>query len=426
MPHIEEQSEEVQDILSHVPNWLIRWGVTVIFSILVLLFAMAWIIKYPDTLTGTATLSTQKASVKIVSKTSGELVKLNFKENELVNKGEQLAEITSTIGQKGISFLKSTVKTVDSLLRLEIPAQLQTPKSLILGEGQAEFHHLQELLASYARVQNQKTHEQDVRRINDRITFNKQLLEITQEQVAITAQELENKAFKYEGNKLLFKQGSMAKFEFLSLENDYLQKKKEYQSVRKSALQIQLTVAGLESDLDQLTQEHQLELNTLRQQIDQSLHNINRLVANWSRNYVLLAPIDGRLSYLSQLNEQEFVSSGTALFNIIPQSDSLIAHILIPVSGSGKLAIGQKTRLRFSNYPDHEYGIVRGEVSNISLQPQGNMYRVEVLLENGLTTSYNKEIQFKPEMTGQAEITVDNIRLIDRIFNQLRSALKRS
>lgn len=426
MPHIEEQSEEVQDILSHVPNWLIRWGVTVIFSILLLLFGMAWIIQYPDTLSGTATLSTQRASVKIISKTSGELIQLNFKENEFVNKGEQLAEITSTIGQKGILFLKNTVSTVDSLLRLEIPAQVQTPKNLILGEGQAEFHRLQELLSSYARVKNQKTHEQGVKRIQDRITFNRQLLQITHEQVAITAHELQNKEYKYKGNKMLFEQGSMAKFEFLTLENDYLQKKKEYQSVRKSALQIQLTVAGLESDLDLLMQEHHHELIVLKQQVDQSLHNINKLVDNWSRNYVLLAPISGRVSYLAQLSEQEFVSNGTALFSIIPQSDSLIAHILVPASGSGKLAIGQKARLRFSNYPDHEYGIVRGEVSNISLQPLGNMYRVEVLLENGLITSYDKKIEFKPEMTGQAEITVDNIRLIDRIFNQLRSVLSKA
>jgi len=423
---MEEQSEEVQDILSHVPNWLIRWGVTVIFSILVLLFGMAWVIKYPDTLSGTATLSTQKASVRIVSKTSGELVKLNFTENELVNKGDQLAEITSTIGQKGILFLKNTVAHVDSLLLLGVPVYLKTPKNLILGEGQSEFHHLQELLSSYNRVQNQEAYNQELKRINDRINFNKQLLEITQLQVAITAQELSNKEYKYEGNKLLFKQGSMAKFEFLSMENDYLQKKKEYQNVRKNALQVQLGITDLEADLDLLMQEHQLQLMGVKQQIDQSLHNLNQLVDNWSRNYTLLAPIAGRVSYLSQLSQQEFISSGTALFSIIPENDSLVAHILVPVNGSGKLALGQKTRLRFNNYPDHEYGIVRGEVSNISLQPQGTMYRVDVLLDNGLITSYNKEIQFKPEMTGQAEITIDNIRLIDRIFNQLRAALAKN
>lgn len=426
MPNVEEQSEEVQDILSHVPNWLIRWGVTVIFSILVLLFAMAWVIQYPDTLSGTATLSTKRPSVKVVSKTSGELVKLNFKENDLVRKGDQLAEITSTIGQKGILFIKSTVIHVDSLLLLGIPAQIETPKSLVLGEGQSEFHHLQELLSSYERLQNQKTHDQEVKRVSDRLRFNKQLLEITQQQIDLTAQEVSNKEFKYKGNKQLFEQGSMAKFEFLTIENDYLQKKKEYQNIRKTALQTQLGIADLEADLDQLTQQHRLQLKTLTQQINQTLHNLNQLVANWSRNYILVAPINGRLSYLSPLSEQEFVSTGSSLFNIIPQNDSLLAHILVPVSGSGKLALGQQTRLRFSNYPDHEYGIVRGQISNISLQPQGAMYRVEVLLENGLITSYNKEIQFKPEMTGQAEITIDNIRLIDRIFNQLRALLVKS
>jgi hypothetical protein len=47
----EIRSEEVQEIISHMPNWIVRWGITVIFASLVVLLSISWFIKYPDILT---------------------------------------------------------------------------------------------------------------------------------------------------------------------------------------------------------------------------------------------------------------------------------------------------------------------------------------------------------------------------------------
>ena len=44
----ELRSEEVQDILTKVPHWMIRWGTVLIFTIIVMLFFVSWFVKYPD------------------------------------------------------------------------------------------------------------------------------------------------------------------------------------------------------------------------------------------------------------------------------------------------------------------------------------------------------------------------------------------
>jgi hypothetical protein len=44
----ELRSEEVQEILTRVPHWLIRWGSVLIFTILLMLLLVSWIVKYPD------------------------------------------------------------------------------------------------------------------------------------------------------------------------------------------------------------------------------------------------------------------------------------------------------------------------------------------------------------------------------------------
>ena len=44
----EVTSEEVQDIMSKMPHWIIRQGTTVLFAVIILLFAGAYFIHYPD------------------------------------------------------------------------------------------------------------------------------------------------------------------------------------------------------------------------------------------------------------------------------------------------------------------------------------------------------------------------------------------
>ena len=81
---------------------------------------------------------------------------------------------------------------------------------------------------------------------------------------------------------------------------------------------------------------------------------------------------------------------------------------------------GQKVKLSFANFPDAEFGQLPGVVKEISAIPNEDLYTVKVELEQGLVTSYNKEISYSPEMSGQASIITEDLRLLERIFNQFR------
>ena len=48
---IEIRSEEVQEILSYVPNWMIRWGNTLLLGLICMLLFITWFVKYPDVIT---------------------------------------------------------------------------------------------------------------------------------------------------------------------------------------------------------------------------------------------------------------------------------------------------------------------------------------------------------------------------------------
>jgi len=46
-------------------------------------------------------------------------------------------------------------------------------------------------------------------------------------------------------------------------------------------------------------------------------------------------------------------------------------------------------------------------------------------LTNDFVTTFQKTLEFKPEMSGTAEIVTDDLRLLERIFSQIRKVFER-
>ncbi|MBZ4037557.1 HlyD family secretion protein [Flavobacterium sp. 17A] len=108
---------------------------------------------------------------------------------------------------------------------------------------------------------------------------------------------------------------------------------------------------------------------------------------------------------------------------MIPDAkNTFIGKVKAPALNSGKIKVGQRVNIRLANYPDREFGVLRGEIKNISLVPDkdGNLL-LDVALPNGLKTSYDKQIVFQQEMKGSAEIVTEDLRLIERILYQFKN-----
>ena len=83
---IEIKTEEVNELLTAVPKWIIRWGVSIIFGIMLLVIIFSYFIKYPETLPASITITTTNPPITLVAKTSGKIVLLPVKNNQSVNR----------------------------------------------------------------------------------------------------------------------------------------------------------------------------------------------------------------------------------------------------------------------------------------------------------------------------------------------------
>jgi HlyD family secretion protein len=86
---------------------------------------------------------------------------------------------------------------------------------------------------------------------------------------------------------------------------------------------------------------------------------------------------------------------------------------------------GQQVLVRFSGYPYHEFGSVYGEVEYFSEFPvRDSLFFAKVSFPNGLQTSYGHTIPPRNGMTGRAEIITEDMRLLERVYNNITKELR--
>ena len=133
---IELRSEEVQEILTRVPHWMIRWGSVVILFILLSLFFVSWMVKYPDIITTQIVITTNIPPEKLVTRTSGKLEAILVKDRMNVTKNTPLAVIENSASYKDVFLLKSIVDTIN-IDKNKFP--FEKLKSAQLGEIESFF-----------------------------------------------------------------------------------------------------------------------------------------------------------------------------------------------------------------------------------------------------------------------------------------------
>lgn len=87
---------------------------------------------------------------------------------------------------------------------------------------------------------------------------------------------------------------------------------------------------------------------------------------------------------------------------------------------------GQAAHIKLVSYPFHEYGVLRGTIEKKFGVQKNGKFKILILLPNGLATTHRRAIPHYENMTGTAEIVVQNPRLINRIFSSFFKILRKS
>lgn len=423
---IELRSEEVQEILTKVPHWMIRWGNYVILLVLMLLFLMSYIVKYPDIVTTEIIITTQTPPEKLVARSSGKIEKILVENRTQVNENTPLAIIENTADYQDVFQLKKIVDAI-KLSNQDIYFPFEKLLGLNLGEIEGSFAVFEKDYIAYELNKNLHPYQAEGMAQNFETIELQQRLELLQQQKEISNKGLEYKKKDLERYKKLFEKGIIATQEWETKNVDYLQAEKEIKSMASSISQMKSSINDLNKNkkttkVNQNKDDISLYRNTI-----QSFNQLKKAISDWELAYVLRSSINGEVSFLQIWTENQTISSGESVFTIIPKNqENYIGKVKAKALNSGKIKEGQAVNMRLSNYPDREFGVIKGVVKSISLTPDkdGNLL-IDVALPNKLQTTYHKQIIFQQEMSGTADIITEDLRLIERLLYQFRDVFKR-
>ena len=418
----ELRSEEVQDILTKVPHWMIRWGTVLIFVIIVLLFFVSWFIKYPDVVNTEIVITTNIPPEKIVSKSSGRIEAILVKDKTIVSKNTTLAIIENTANYKDVFLLKSIMDSYNiNDPKKEFPfTQL---KNTQLGEIESAYAVFQkDYQAQELNHDLQPFAIENRAQVSEKIQI-KERLDILQQQKVINESELQLQKNEVARFEVLFAKGIISAQEMEAKKLSFLQAQKNYRSLLASISQLKSSL------IDNTKSSQNSQINSTKEEVNlgrnmaQSFYQLKKVIKDWELTYTLKSSISGTVTFLQVWTENQTINAGDNVFSIIPDAkNGFIGKVKAPALNSGKIKVGQKVNIRLANFPDREFGVLKGKIRNISLVPDkdGNIL-LDVELPNGLETSYKKQIVFQQEMKGSAEIVTEDLRLIERILYQFKS-----
>lgn len=417
-------NNQVDEVLNKPPAWLVRWGTSMFFGILVLLIGITWFVKYPDLVTSSISLKSVNQPKSVIAKNGGRLEKLFVQDGMQIQENDILAYFESTANHKEVLALEKVINelvlyaTDEELTKIH---RAEIPIYFSLGELQRSYQVFQEALVrsktslvNGTLVQKKSTVAKDIDIYN---SINQNALA----QLELQSQDLELSKKEWASKQRLQEKGFVSKIEVQNAESTYLNKLQAYEQSK----------ANLENTKMSKNQKFQeiLELDkTIDEQrngLFQAIYTLKSEIEAWKQQYVAFAPTNGKVNFMANLQENQMLKAGEEILYVLPDNSSFYGEMKVGQYNFGKVIQGQEVIVKLQSYPFQEFGTVKGRLEAISEMPTDTTYLLKVAFPDGLVTSSNNELSFRNGMAGTGEIVTEDLRLMEKfVFNVKKSFVR--
>ena len=429
MPEInknEHQSPELQEVMTDIPGGFIRWGVLLIFAIIITVLMISWFLKYPEVVNASLTLTTFNPPVSFIAGATGKIERLFVNNGDKISENQPIALIENQAVFSDIVKASSFIESLgDSIQWQEMVREFPPPEYLELGEMQASwlrfvlsFREFREYIFQSYLLEKNKLLIKQIKRQEEYI---KELIF----QKALAEEDLRLSENSFRRDSLLFQKSNYS-ISITQLERSkqtLIQKQVSFSVLKSSIKNQEASVLKMrESLLDQSVQLYK-DIHQYCANLDEAIQLFKVEKGIWSEKYLISSPVAGTVAFTNYWHINQAVKAGEAIAYLIPSAnEDIIVRAKIPLSGSGRVRTGNLVNIKLSAYPYLEYGFLHGIVETISLVPVEGYYIANISLINGLLTSNKKEIKFLQEMDGSADIITGEKRLFFKLLK--RTGLK--
>jgi len=415
-------SDDMQDIITAVPSWLLRWGITLFFSILLLLLSLSAFIKYPDIVKSQLKISSPNVAKPIVPKVNGRLDKLLVTNNQAVIAGQPLAYIESTANHAEVlSLLTGLKKLHDQMLagNLLDKAFFNKANDNELGELQSAYQTFIQSYINYsASVENGFLVKKRAYLLQDVDGLSKQTNQLQAEK-KLQQRDADLAEEEYNMHKKLEKQKVETPAELRQQESKYIARKAPLLQTDASLISAHTNLLAKQKEILELDN----QVTEEKAKFSQALNSLISQAEDWKNKYVLLASEAGKVTFAGNVQENQVVSPNQDVFYINTGNEKFFGEMNIPQDNLGKVKQGQQVLVKLRSYRFEEFGMMKGTISYISDVPLKDSIFTSRVVFTSKTSDMKKPVNLKQGMIADAEIITEDATILQRLTRNIIKAI---
>lgn len=418
---IELRSESVQEVLSNPPAWILLYGISIIFIIMILTLIGTWFVKYPDIISAKAVITSVNPPERLESKVNSSIAKIYVANSKKVKKGDILAILESTANYQDVLTLTNAINAINTNYQ-NFSFPFDKLKNLQLGEIQTAYIQFHKAYIENELNQKLQPYSQEINAGLSSQNENSNRLSSLYAQQKLELAKLSLSDQQFKRSQQLFDKGVISGYDLEIQKVNNLQAKQSYDQTNLAISQQKEAINQTHKQIigSQISQE-KTDITNLSS-VYQALDELKKSIHIWQQNYQFIANYDGVFQFQNSWKENQLIKTGDLLATILPENqEQFIGNLMVLSQNSGKIKQNQKVLIKLDNFPYQEYGMLEGKIQTMSTvtDKDGN-YFIEITIPNGLTTNFDKKLKFDKELMGHADIITDDMRLIERIFYQFR------
>lgn len=416
----ENHSEEVHEIITAVPSWILKWGITIVFVVLGGIVLLSALIDYPDIVKTNLKVNSLNAPKAVLAKQTGKLTALLVSEGETVKAGQSLAYLESTASAKDVLTLNHKLKLVHLRISKHQFEAVVLPEGLNIGEIQGTYQNFYQQYLQYQATTKNGYYLNRMAFLQKELTNIKALNGQILKEQKIQQQEYKNQEEEYEAYKKLYKNKVISRSEFAQQENKYLASKYPLQQSETGILNNSGTYSAKEKELLDLR-------HTISEEQAKFVQALNQCITesdSWMLQHILIAPVDGKVSFAGIVQQDQNIQAGQEVFIVNPGNTDFFGEIQIPQYNMGKIKGGARTLVKMRSYPYEQYGIIKGRLTYISdVAYRDSVFIAKVSFEHFESKDPERKIVLKNGMQADAEIITEESSLLQRFFRNITKML---
>ena len=346
--------------------------------------------------------------IRATSPAAGLVASILVKEGELVEQGQQLAEIKVASDIAG----GNVGEAISRALRAETAA--------LKARGDAQVAKLEaEVTQTDTRIKNLKP---ELIQVEKQIELQQQRIALVQKAVTST--------------ESLADRGFVSQRDLEQRRSTVLAAEQELSGQRRQAASIKREMGDLDARLAAIP----IDIATTRADTQSAQASLGqRLIeAEQRRAIFVVAPMAGNIAALPVTTGQP-IGIGSTLAVIIPQGGKLEAELLAPSRSIGFIEPGLDVQLQLQAYPFQRFGMLHGLIKSVSstvlgpaeisipgLSIQEPVFRVRVTLNRELMDAYGKSYPLQPGMLLSADVVFDRRTLLQWLFDPIYAVSRRT